>query len=149
MLRFLSKPCNSHISIFVSFYIKTENDDCLGQYYTVANISLQLLANMMTTFNNSTHQPDIFDIQTEEETLSRSSLRNGIVLELGEARQQLGATWANLNFGCFRCIDPSDLRTTVENLKGKKSNLVKRQKHETILMIQRKLCLFYQATVNK
>ena len=87
---------------------------------------------MMTTFNNSTHQPDIFDIQTEEETLSRSSLRNGIVLELGEARQQSGGTRANLNFGCVRCIDPSDLRTTVENLKGKKSNLVKRQKHDDL-----------------
>ena len=74
---------------------------------------------MMTTFNNSTHQPDIFDIQTEEETLSRSSSRYGIVLELGEARQQLGAAWANFNFGCVRCIDPSDLRTTVENFKGK------------------------------
>ena len=138
ILRFFSKPCNNPKSIFDSFYIKAENDDCLCQYCTDANISLQLLENMMTLFNDSKNQPDSFDVKTEEETLSRSSLTNGIVLELGEARQQLGATWAEFKFwlcqlwGIDKCIDPSNLRTTIENLKGKKSKLVKRQKHDDL-----------------
>ena len=53
ILRFLSKACNNPKSIFDSFYIKAEIDDCLGQYCTDANISLQLLENMMTLFNDS------------------------------------------------------------------------------------------------
>ena len=40
--------------------------------------------------------------------------------------------WLCQLWGINKCIDPSDLRTTVENLKGKKSKLVKRQKHDNL-----------------
>ena len=136
--KYLAKPSNNPSSVFDLFYVRTENNDNdMGEYCAYYNINKDTIRGMMALSSTIKQENDgQFNVTTQQEKyLPQASSSNGIILELNEASLSLGTYWAEFRYWLCQlwaidsAIDVSNLRTSVENLKTKKTKFVKRQKY--------------------